>query len=251
MNQSGNPALVAHRGYPLRYPENSLSGIEAAIRAGARHVEFDLQLSRDRVPVLCHDADLVRTAGRNVRVMDLTATELDTVDVGEPTRFGTRFRATPLPRLSSVLTLLAAESSDVHAFIEIKQESIAHFGLAPVTEAVMAELHACPVNATVISFNAECVERMRTLGAPSIGWVTEERAETTASVSARLRPDFLFTSLECFPMLYPACTGNWQWAVYHTEDPELARSLLQQGAALVETNAIAEMLAACRTRASR
>ena len=52
------PELVAHRGYALHYPENTLIGIEAAIRAGARYVEVDVQLSADKVPVLFHDRTL-------------------------------------------------------------------------------------------------------------------------------------------------------------------------------------------------
>ncbi|MGF1546037.1 MAG: glycerophosphodiester phosphodiesterase family protein, partial [Thiotrichales bacterium] len=52
--------LVAHRGYALRYPENTLPAIEAALAAGARYVEIDVQLSADQVPVLFHDRSLMR-----------------------------------------------------------------------------------------------------------------------------------------------------------------------------------------------
>ena len=39
--------LIAHRGYPAHYPENTLIGLEAAIKAGAERIEFDIQLSAD------------------------------------------------------------------------------------------------------------------------------------------------------------------------------------------------------------
>ena len=35
--------LVAHRGYPARLPENTLPSIKAALQAGARYVEVDVQ----------------------------------------------------------------------------------------------------------------------------------------------------------------------------------------------------------------
>lgn len=238
------PALVAHRGYPSRYPENTLPGIEAAIRAGAHYVEFDIQLSRDRIPVLCHDASLLRTAGLDLRVMEMSATELENVDVGEAGRFDTRFRGTRLPHLSQALSLLASRTTDVQAFVEIKQESIDYFGLATVVNAVMTEVNAGQAECIVISFNHECLNHARTLGARRIGWVTEQTDKQVGDILDALQPDFLFTSSECFGTLYRDFPGTWRWAVYHTEDPQQALSFAAQGAELVETNAIAELLAA-------
>ncbi len=65
------PQLVAHRGYPRRYPENTLQGIQAAIDAGARYVEFDVQITADGVPILMHDVSLMRTAGKRGRVVNM------------------------------------------------------------------------------------------------------------------------------------------------------------------------------------
>ena len=48
------PDLVAHRGYALRYPENTLAAFQAAITAGARFVECDVQLSAARSFPLPH-----------------------------------------------------------------------------------------------------------------------------------------------------------------------------------------------------
>ena len=65
--------LLAHRGWASRYPENSRAGIEAALQAGVRSVEIDIQLSGDSVPMVIHDATLERTAGVDRRVSDLNA----------------------------------------------------------------------------------------------------------------------------------------------------------------------------------
>ena len=62
--------LIAHRGYPAYYPENTLVGLEAALKAGADFLEFDVQLSADRVPLLLHDENLKRTTGFNGLVTD-------------------------------------------------------------------------------------------------------------------------------------------------------------------------------------
>ena len=57
------PEHVAHRGYTRHYPENTLIGIEAAIQAGARYVEVDVQLAADKTPILFHDRNLKRVCG--------------------------------------------------------------------------------------------------------------------------------------------------------------------------------------------
>ena len=64
MSQHDIPQLVAHRGYSLRYPENTLLAIEQAFIAGACYVECDVQLTQDGVPVLLHDNNLQRTTGQ-------------------------------------------------------------------------------------------------------------------------------------------------------------------------------------------
>lgn len=77
------PALViAHRGTVREAPENSLAALEEAIRAGADLVELDVQASADGVPMVFHDNDLMRLAGRPDWLRDLPATELRAVTIG-------------------------------------------------------------------------------------------------------------------------------------------------------------------------
>ena len=55
--------LVAHRGNAREYPENTLPALQSALDLGARFLEIDVHMSADGVPVVIHDADLVRTTG--------------------------------------------------------------------------------------------------------------------------------------------------------------------------------------------
>lgn len=52
-----------HRGASLAYPENTLASFTQAIADGADAIETDIHLSRDRVPLMFHDPDLLRTTG--------------------------------------------------------------------------------------------------------------------------------------------------------------------------------------------
>jgi glycerophosphoryl diester phosphodiesterase len=50
-----NIRLVAHRGERGEYTENSLGALEAAVNTKADAVEFDVQLTKDKQLVVCHD----------------------------------------------------------------------------------------------------------------------------------------------------------------------------------------------------
>jgi glycerophosphoryl diester phosphodiesterase len=68
---------LAHRGEWRRSPENSLGAMLVALEIpGCDGLEFDVQLSRDGVPVLCHDETLDRVQGVSARVDELTASQL-------------------------------------------------------------------------------------------------------------------------------------------------------------------------------
>ena len=47
--------LQGHRGARGLRPENTLPSFETALDLGVTSVETDLHLTRDSVPVLCHD----------------------------------------------------------------------------------------------------------------------------------------------------------------------------------------------------
>ena len=68
----------AHRGLfdnESNAPENSLNAMRKAVEAGYG-IEFDVQLSKDDVPVVFHDATLKRMCGVDGNVWDYTVEEL-------------------------------------------------------------------------------------------------------------------------------------------------------------------------------
>lgn len=76
------PLILGHRGASALSPENTLAAFSRAISDGADGIEFDVRLSHDQEPVVIHDATLKRTAGVDRRVSELTAAELQEIDVG-------------------------------------------------------------------------------------------------------------------------------------------------------------------------
>ena len=75
------PRIFAHRG--LTYSgeiqvadENTLESFQLALAAGADYLETDIQVTKDKIPVLFHDTDLKRLVGKKTLIADLTLSEL-------------------------------------------------------------------------------------------------------------------------------------------------------------------------------
>ncbi|WP_166870625.1 glycerophosphodiester phosphodiesterase family protein [Salinibacterium sp. ZJ450] len=108
--------IAAHRGDRSAAPENTLPALQAALDAGMSFVETDVQLSKDGVPVLMHDATVDRTTNGSGRVADLTLAELQTLDAGG--WFAPEFAGVPVPTLDEYLALLV--TTEAMAIIELK-----------------------------------------------------------------------------------------------------------------------------------
>lgn len=60
--RDGRAVAVAHRGANHIAPENTIPAMRKAVEIGADMIEFDLRMTRDRIPVLLHDGTIDRTS---------------------------------------------------------------------------------------------------------------------------------------------------------------------------------------------
>lgn len=238
-----HPDLVAHRGYMLHYPENTLSGMEAAIRAGARFIEFDVHLTKDNKPVVIHDASLKRTTGIEKLVFDVKADELMQLIANEPERFPGRFSDARIPMLSEMVMMLL-RWPEVTAFVELKRRSLGHFGISPMLDSVLECIAPVIDRCVLISFSHEALIQAQVRGFSRIGWVTEQYDDPAREIATRLKPEFLFVDKDELPSEGRLWLGQWKWVVYDVVDPEQALSLAHRGISMIETKAVGEMLAA-------
>jgi len=74
--------IIAHRGASGYAPENTLSSFVLAKRMGASGVELDVRFSRDKKLMICHDETLDRFGYPGVKVFELTARDLLSLDMG-------------------------------------------------------------------------------------------------------------------------------------------------------------------------
>jgi len=244
MSDSVLPEIIAHRGNASEYPENTLPALASAVELGLRHLEFDVQLTADHVPVVFHDSTLERVAGRSDSVHDLTWTQLAEIPVGEVGRFGPRFAYTYPPSLAQTVDAIAGWSG-VTAFVEIKRASLRKLGRQVVLERVAEVVRPVLDRCVFISFDRPSLKILRMMTGARIGWVLQEYSEGALQEAKALAPEFLFCNIERVPgeatELWP---GTWQWAIYEVRDLPTAQRCRALGAAFVETMAVRDLLAA-------
>jgi glycerophosphoryl diester phosphodiesterase len=238
------PHLIAHRGYTRMYPENTLLSIHQALKAGACYVEFDVQFSAEGIPVLFHDANMLRTTGLKGKLLETPLNQLLATQAGEFSRFGRRFLGAGIviPPLADAVYLLK-NWPQAHAFVEIKTETLEKFGIEKAVKTLVNVIKPAIEQCVVISYDALAIRCARAMGAKRIGWVMQKWNDETLSMATGLAPDYLFCNYTKIPKSEKKLwRGPWKWALYDVEDPELALELASMGADLIETPDVVDML---------
>lgn len=233
--------LIAHRGWQRRYPENTLIAIDAAIQAGARHIEIDVQLSRDGVPVLLHNRNLQHMTGSNAAAHQLNVAELLQLPAAESSRFGQQFANQSLCTLEQVVTLLRA-APQVHLYVELKRVAIEQFGEAQVVDSVLQCIAPVASQCTLISFWVPALALAQQRGFPRLGPVLIDWQQLDSSELQALAPAIIFCDRDKVPADSRLDSHAWPFAVYEIDTWQDAQHWLQRGARQIETFAIGELL---------
>jgi len=233
--------LVAHRGYPLRFPENTLPSVLAALEAGARFVEVDVQLSRDGIPVLFHDRDLHRLCDEGGAVHDYTLQQLQTFRVRDRARFGDRFTDIGIPTLRELAAVIR-EWPGTTLFVELKRISLQRFGNEKVLAVVLPELAPIAAQCVIISYASDALQEVSDHSDYPVGMVFENWADHARSDIRTLAPAWLLCDIGTLPAGNIPVPSGRRLAVFECTDPRQALDVLERGVDLVETFAIGEML---------
>ncbi len=210
------PIFVGHRGDIHQHQENSIAAILATLKGGVSQVEFDIQISKDGMPVLLHDPDLERIhhhAG--------TIFELD-------------YQQAPLHphlQLESLWELIDSLSPypQSHCYIEIKHDSIDYWGIETVLSRIRPLLKTS-LNYTLLARSLSFLQQARQQGHQSIGANVRHYSEHEKQQLQQLAPDFLVINHERIPTTDKLWQNNWQWMIYEVADNNQAQQLMQQGA---------------------
>jgi len=235
--------LVAHRGASHRCPENTLIAYQTAIDAGAKYVELDVQLTRDRCPILHHDLDLMRMTGTARNITEMDSQEVLQLSAGYPDKFGDQFADNRLITLSDFCRAMLLHP-DVTVFVEIKRQSVEAFGADTVAQTVLTAIQSIRDHAVVISFNADVLHAVRQNDAAiPIGLVLRAYDAAHRQSAVDLAAEYLFCNTTRIPADRQVWPGDWKWVLYNTDTVDEALDCYQSGFPMLETNRIVDLLA--------
>lgn len=166
--------VVGHRGWPARYPENTLEGFAAALELGIDCIELDVHVTTDDHLVVFHDEDTKRVADRDVLVRESTLAELKTLDVGR--KFSDAFAGARIPTLEEVVGLVDGKAQ---VYLEVKSPrettDRVNAKLLPIVDRLGSDV-------IIHSFDADYLRVFRALRADvSTGFLCEATRETLAT----------------------------------------------------------------------
>lgn len=226
------PPVIGHRGAAARAPENTLAGFRRAKALGCAWVEFDVRLTADGVPVLCHDPRLDRTTDRTGQVAAQTLAAIRTSDAGS--WFAPEFAGERIPTLEAALLLCTG--FDLGANVEIKADRGGEYAIAAAVAMTLGRLgERCP-RVLVSSFLPSALAAFRAL-APQVprgilfrliprGWEAVAVRLGCLVIGAdhrRLRPRRIKAIRD----------AGYELAAYTVNDPVRARRLFDFGVASV------------------
>lgn len=240
------PELVAHRGFSHKYPENSKSAFQAAIDCGCHFLELDVQITKDKRAIVIHDTNTKRTGVRDFDVLGNVWNNLKDETIGEVSRFGNKFENEKLLLLDDFVKLLQ-ENPTVHAFVEIKEESIDKLSVNTVLDIISTVVKPVKKQCSLISFDSAVLfEAKATLDFP-IGYVLYRYDDARYEIAQKLSPDILICNYEKVPDEDGSLwQGPWDWFLYEIVDPEIAKKWVKRGVKYIETMQIGPMIKAFR-----
>ena len=151
LNKPNYVRIYGHRGARGEIAENSMEGFKHTFALGIKAIEFDVVISKDKIPVLYHYfhliSDMTKDESGNwlknseLKVFDKSYEELSKYNIGglDPeSKHGKRFKEQKLlknakiPKLSELLELVSRkENKDVFLNLEVKSTPF-KMGLTPI-----------------------------------------------------------------------------------------------------------------------
>jgi glycerophosphoryl diester phosphodiesterase len=152
------PIIIAHRGVSHSLPENTMPAFERAIDFSCEGIEFDVQLTKDGIPVIIHDETIERTSNGKGFVKDHTLKTLRTFN------FGVNFSLEniQIPTLEEFLQMLVLKKYNGLINIELKNDKVPYKNLEKLVLELI-ESYGLFKKVVISSFNHESMKKIRSL----------------------------------------------------------------------------------------
>ncbi len=217
--------IFGHRGYPVKFAENSLEGFRYAVNHGAEGVEFDVQLTKDGVPVVMHDEKIDRTTNGHGWVHDYTINQIRQFNLSN---------GEAVPKLSELFEIL--QNKDLWINLEFKT-SVVHYPHIEQTVLDLAKQYHFVHPIIYSSFDYVTLKNCQEIDpSQTYCYLVDQKV----SNPAKLIKENHFAGIhpgEYLPSSEPITQRIWT-----VDDPELAKRYFSQGVAGIFTNDYINMI---------
>ncbi|MBS4534920.1 glycerophosphodiester phosphodiesterase [Clostridium sp. D2Q-14] len=184
------PNIYAHRGASGYAPENTMAAFKRAIELGADGIELDVQMSKDKKLVVCHDEKVDRTTNGKGYIKNIYLKNLKLLDAGY--KFSGDFIGERIPTLEEVIELI--KNNKMILNIELKNNVIEYEGIEDVVIQMIKKYNV--EDRTILSsFNFESIKRVKLID-PSIktGILYMKRLKDPIKIAKKLEVDAIHPS---------------------------------------------------------
>ncbi len=223
--QFTRPVIIGHRGYPVKFPENTLASFEGAMQAGCHMIELDVTLTRDRRVVVIHDDTLNRTTNGKGPVRDHSLEDIKRLDAGS--WFDPRFSAERVPELTEVVKLTTGRCM---LNIEIKESAFeAAYPVDAIERQVVELVKTSGAMDRVIlsSFEKRVLQRIAVMEEPpAIAYISDHGADKgvvemlLAMKAFSWHPRFQVLTRDQVELLHAAGLKVFPWTINTREEAE-------------------------------
>lgn len=230
-----NIIAEGHRGYCAKYPENTMISYEAAMDLPLNAIEFDVWLTSDKVPVLIHDGNCLRTCGVDVHVRDLTLAQVKELEAAYEQKFGDTYKGqgVTIPTLEELLIKREEKRPDLMLGVEIKEytEETCDITVAMLKKyGVFDKCFFYAFDAAIIKY-LRTKYQARTMGYPDFQMRNYEA--DSYSYYAELGLNIKFVRSEILPIYQ---VKNLPMHMYCADTEEDVRMCIDKGADLITAN---------------
>lgn len=132
-----NCNVISHRGANRVAPQNTIEAFKKSIEIGCDGFETDIHLTKDGIPVLCHNFTIDETSTGKGAIKDMTLEELRQYDFGKYK--GPEFEGVKIPTLDDFLEISKSMGDQMKVLnIELKSEKFGESGTEVVEKTIDA-----------------------------------------------------------------------------------------------------------------
>ncbi|WP_010581192.1 glycerophosphodiester phosphodiesterase family protein [Liquorilactobacillus vini] len=219
--------IFGHRGFPAKFPENSLAGFRYALTHQIDGIEFDVHLTKDQVPVIMHDETIDRTTNDSGEICSYSLNQLRQFQLKNQE---------PIPTLAEFLQLVGQH--EVQLNLELKTDQIHYPNIEKI---VLAQVKQFSLVKPVIfsSFNLATLKNCQKLDPhQQYCWLTKQQvAEPEAFVEHEHLAGLHLHQFQ------PGIKCQRIWTI---DDPKTAKTLLAHHVAGIITNDFEKLRQLCK-----